>query len=168
MRTKETVEYDPLRDFFTKEWESPSEKEEIFAAFRNDVYPAAADFSAKVIKKIVENRRKEWLFNAACIALAAACIISLALFVYPGYKQIFSIDFSAVAAGVWERARFFFDGVQQRGGALIEHSLAPLRRSNYSVALPENPYLLGLIVYLVLLAVALLGIDRVVKKVRPI
>jgi len=106
---------------------------------------AAPLFSAAVIEKIRENRRKEVLFNALCIAIATVCVAALLLLVYPGYEQIFSmdfsVDFSAVVGRVWEQTRFLFETL-----------------------LPDYSFMLGLPTYLVLLTVALLGIDRFVRN----
>ena len=107
--------------------------------------PIPQDFLTSVLKKIKANKRKERLFNAGCISIALVGIMAVAVFVYPGYQQ-----FDASLTGI----NAFF--------AEITRSISNLFRQQIA----SNVISVPLITYLFLLAVALLGLDGLIRKHR--
>lgn len=147
MRTKE---YDPLRGFFTREWETSFEREEVITD---------SDFSAAVIKRIADCRKKEWLFNLGCMAGAVACVVAVLLYVFPKeLSHLISIDWGGVFVGVFESFRSLFFSVQEKAKVMVEASFLPLRQY-------EALFLWRLLSYSTLLAGVLFGMDRLIRKV---
>jgi hypothetical protein len=122
-----TTQHDPISDYFTSEWTTER--------------PMSPDFSSAVLKKITENRHREWLFNLMCIAIAATGIIAVLTFAYP---QVFTT---------------LADAARHVGKALIEAFSIQLKQ-------PQNAFMSGLFIYLVILAAALWGLDRFLRKRR--
>ena len=127
------LQYDPIRDYFTSEWATIS--------------PLSSDFPSVVHKKITMKRRKERLFNLACIAIAIANIAATVVFVYPGYEQIVLINWLQLLQP-------FSDIAQVVGRSMEEVFLLPLKQYESILMIP----------YLVLLAAILWGIDWVLRR----
>jgi len=104
-------------------------------------HPLSSDFSTTVLQKITVNRHKEWLFNLACIVIAISGIVAVLIFIYP---QVFtSLSDMAIQVGISIKGAF-----------------------TISLNQPENTFISGLFLYLVILASALWGIDQFLRKRR--
>jgi len=151
MKTMNDTAHDPLHDFFASEWETTSPS-------------LSPHFSEAVLRKIEEyrckaERRKEWLFHLACISMAVVSVAVVALFIYPGYKPIASIDWSAAISGAGGVFRIFSDSALQVKEVVIEAFSALFVQ-------PEHVFMSSLFIYLVVLAAALLGLDRLLRNHR--
>ena len=137
--------HDPLSDYFRSEWA---------VSLSQEPHIPSSDFSAAVLKKIVTERRKERLFNLACLSVVFAGIVATVAFVYPGYKQLLLIDFREKMGQMFQSLSNVVHGVQS---ALQEVLLFPIRQ-------PESLFMMGLFTYLVVLAAALWGVDSLLRR----
>jgi len=133
---------DPLRDFFTSEWETSLP----------DAPSLSPDFSEAVLKKIADNKRQERFFNLACILLASFGIIAMVVFVYPGYKQ-----FPVVVAGIASLATGVTTFITE-----IISSLGNMFR----LQLASDFISIPLLTYLSLLTAVLWTLDGLLRKRR--
>ena len=137
--------HDPLSDYFRSEWAVSLSQEPL---------TPSSDFSAAVLKKIATERRKERLFNLACLSVALAGIVATVVFVYPGYKQLLLIDSRGKMEQMFLSLSNMVHGVQS---AFQEVLLFPIKQ-------PESLFMMGLFTYLVVLAAALWGVDSLLRR----